>query len=65
MEVPLSPCRGAEKAFHFVSLLSHMRAAAKSSEIRKALKGLKSFSVQLQETREVEQGSGEMLVWVS
>lgn len=63
--VPLSPCRGAEKAFNFVSLLSHMLAAAKSSEIRKTLKGLNSFSVQLQEKREVEQGSGGMLIWVS
>lgn len=42
-----------------------MGAAAKSSEIRKALKDLKSFSVQLQEKRELEQGSGGMLISVS
>lgn len=63
MGVPLSPCIGAEKAFNFVSLLSHMRAVAKSNEIRKAF--LKSLSVSLWEKREVEQGSGGMLVWVS
>lgn len=63
MGVPLSPCMGAEKAFNVVSLLSHMQTVAKSNKIRKAF--LKSLSVRLWEKREVEQGSGGMLDWVS
>lgn len=64
MGVPLSPCIGAEKVFNFVSRLSLMQAVAKSNKIRKAF--LKFFfPVRLWEKREVEQGSGGMLVWVS
>lgn len=61
--VPLSQCIGTEKAFNFVSLLNHMRAVAKTNKIRKA--SLKSLSRRLWEKREVEQGSGGMLAWVS